>query len=986
MKSHLCFCLVLPVLAAMAHAQERLPSEQACLSILRSDAGLEQKARACQQLSIVGTRQSVATLAGLLDDERLSDYARFALEQIDDPSVDAALREALAKVRDARLAGVISSIGARHDAQAVRGLKKLVDDGSSASVQAIAALGQIATDEAIQVIVPLLDSGSEDMRIAAAEACLAAGQRLMMEGQAPAAMALFGRIAEARVPGHVRSAATYNRILAGGEGGVPLLVEQLQSGDPGRVEIALLAARKLPGRKVSSALAAELPGLDPVVQVLVIKALLDREDPSVLGVIERLAESENADVRREALRALGRMGEASSVAILLKAAGTPGPDSQIALAGLRTIHTEDIEQRMVAGMTAAEGPRKADLIDIIAARQFKTACPFLLAEASSANESVATASLKALADLAGPHDLPALLELLAGARNSRVRNQAETTVAAVAVKGPDPSAQSGDVVERLQSADGETRLALLRVLGRIGDERALAALRDALDSNSQAVRDTAIRALAACPNPRARDTLLDICDTAGNDTHRILALRGYVRLLDLDDRISPRKKAALYAQAMSRATAAGEKKQVLAALARVSHPEALTVVTDCLDDAAVRQEAILAALSIAQRTAGAAPDQARLMALKISELTPSPQIKAQAQSLVQAIDGFGDFIVSWMVTGFYTEAHRDHNTLLWMTFEPEVPGNKAAWSLMPAGTDPQRPWILDLLSLYPGDNRVAYAKTWVYSEKPQEGLLELGTDDGVKVWLNDQLVHTHSIARAAVPGSDRVEVSLKQGWNALMLKISQNNAQWEFCARIRDAEGITIDCFHDEPSDPKQAAVLFDGATFTGWEGNLRVFRIEEGGIVGGTLKNRIERNEFLCTETEYSDFELRLKVKLLGENANAGIQIRSRRVPNHHEMIGYQADMGQHYWGCLYDESRRNRVLAGPDPAAMQKALRVGDWNDYVIRCEGKRIRLWINGFQTVDYTETDDTIEQTGIIGLQIHGGGPSEAWYKDMVIRPL
>ncbi len=78
--------------------------------------------------------------------------------------------------------------------------------------------------------------------------------------------------------------------------------------------------------------------------------------------------------------------------------------------------------------------------------------------------------------------------------------------------------------------------------------------------------------------------------------------------------------------------------------------------------------------------------------------------------------------------------------------------------------------------------------------------------------------------------------------------------------------------------------------------------------------------------------------------------------------------------------------ALAGPDPAAMQKARRIGDWNDYVIRCEGKRIRLWINGFQTVDYTEEEDTIKQTGIVGLQIHGGGPSEAWYKDIVIRPL
>jgi hypothetical protein len=238
------------------------------------------------------------------------------------------------------------------------------------------------------------------------------------------------------------------------------------------------------------------------------------------------------------------------------------------------------------------------------------------------------------------------------------------------------------------------------------------------------------------------------------------------------------------------------------------------------------------------------------------------------------------------------------------------------------------------------------------------------------------------------------EITLNEGWNKLMLKITQNVGPWEFGARIRNAdgakvEGIEIDCFHEGPllvhEEGKQskAAPIFDGKTFAGWDGNLDIFRIEDEAIVGGTLKDRIKRNEFLCAEKKYDNFELSLKVKLLGKNANAGIQIRSRRVPNHNEMIAYQADMGQHYWGCLYDESRRRKVLASANRPELDKALKLDGWNDYVIRCEGKRIRLWINGCQTVDYTEGDDSIEQTGLIGLQIHGGGPSEAWYKDIQI---
>jgi hypothetical protein len=188
------------------------------------------------------------------------------------------------------------------------------------------------------------------------------------------------------------------------------------------------------------------------------------------------------------------------------------------------------------------------------------------------------------------------------------------------------------------------------------------------------------------------------------------------------------------------------------------------------------------------------------------------------------------------------------------------------------------------------------------------------------------------------------------------------------------------------PADSKPVA-LFDGKTFDGWEGNMAIFRIEDGAIVGGSLKEKIARNEFLCTTRTFGDFELRLRFKLLGgDSANAGVQFRTKRIPSNHEVIGYQADMGSGWWGALYDESRRKTVLKGPDKAKMKALVRAGDWNDYVIRAEGRRIQLWINGVQTVDYTEQDPSVESRGVICPQIHAGPPSEAWYKDITIREL
>lgn len=183
--------------------------------------------------------------------------------------------------------------------------------------------------------------------------------------------------------------------------------------------------------------------------------------------------------------------------------------------------------------------------------------------------------------------------------------------------------------------------------------------------------------------------------------------------------------------------------------------------------------------------------------------------------------------------------------------------------------------------------------------------------------------------------------------------------------------------------EPTQPTRIFDGKSFDGWEGNLDHFRIEKGAVVAGSLKDEIPRNEFLCTEREYGDFELTLQFKVLGEGANAGVQIRSKRVPDHHEVSGYQADLGEGWFGSLYDESRRNKLLAEADKSVTSKVLKADDWNTYRIRCEGLRIQLWINDQQTVDYTEEDTEIPLTGVIGLQIHGGPPSEAWYKEIKI---
>jgi hypothetical protein len=190
---------------------------------------------------------------------------------------------------------------------------------------------------------------------------------------------------------------------------------------------------------------------------------------------------------------------------------------------------------------------------------------------------------------------------------------------------------------------------------------------------------------------------------------------------------------------------------------------------------------------------------------------------------------------------------------------------------------------------------------------------------------------------------------------------------------------------------PAAPETLFDGKSLAGWEGDPKWWRVEDGALTGGSRTEKVPHNYFLATQRSFQNFDLRLRLKLTGTPGtgmiNSGVQIRSIRVPNNTEMAGYQVDAGEGWWGKLYDESRRRRVIAEPvDAAAVKAAVRKDDWNEYRIRAEGPRIRSWINGVPALDYTEAEPRVAADGRIAVQIHSGGHALVQVKDVVIEEL
>jgi hypothetical protein len=183
---------------------------------------------------------------------------------------------------------------------------------------------------------------------------------------------------------------------------------------------------------------------------------------------------------------------------------------------------------------------------------------------------------------------------------------------------------------------------------------------------------------------------------------------------------------------------------------------------------------------------------------------------------------------------------------------------------------------------------------------------------------------------------------------------------------------------------PKGFKRLFDGKTLKGFQGREKLWKVADGAICGQTTPDaKLKHNDFLYTEAEYGDFELRLKFRL--RNHNSGVQLRSR-VRGDYRVTGYQADIAERrYTGILYEEGGRG-ILADVDPKKTAKFIKKGDWNEYRIVCRGRRLQFWINGRQTVDYTEKDPKAPKKGVIAFQLHVGPPMRVLFKDIILKPL
>jgi HEAT repeat protein len=420
---------------------------------------------------------------------------------------------------------------------------------------------------------------------------------------------------------------------------IAMVVDALRSDDPEMQSGAIAIVRDIPGPEVTRALVQELPKLPAAAQVQLLSALGDRGDATALPAVIEAVKAPDESVRVAALRAIGQLGNVANIPLLAeRAAASRGAEQRAAREGLYRLRGPEVDAAILKGLASATPGVKVELIDAIGERNIAGAVELLLATAKDPDRKVRVESFRVLRIIAKPEDMPALVQLLLETKNEPDRGEAEKMVAAVAHKIEDKSRQSAAVQAVLPNIkDIPDRASLLRVLGRIGDASSLPTLRTALGSRDAEIQDAVIRALSDWPTAEPVADLLKVAQTSENRVHKILALRGFVRLLGLESDRPAEQTIDLYKKAMDLAGDAAEKKRVLAGLASTQSLAALNMAAGYLDDLALHPEAESAVVRIAPAVVGADPQRVKEVLQKVIQGTKNDTIRAQAQQVVSEI-------------------------------------------------------------------------------------------------------------------------------------------------------------------------------------------------------------------------------------------------------------------------------------------------------------------------------------------------------------
>jgi len=775
-------------------ASLREAAEQLIIQALGSASTRDAKSFLCRQLRTIGTALCVPHLEKLLTDPQLSHMARYALGRIEDPAAVAALHRALNKTSGKLQVGIINSLANRRCRKAMPDIANLLRSSDSSVAEASArALGRIGGTEAVKALQAARHGASKSLGLRIDNALLICAEQFLADRRTNEATRIYAKFYSPEQPMHLRLAGLRGLVVAQGPEAIPAIIQAIKDPDLKLRKGAIGFMTMVEAKDATKAFATILPSLPPDAQVLVLRALGSRGDTAAARAVTAAARSEHESVRLAALEALGSVGNATAALLLAQTAATASDsEKKVARASLERLSNEDVNAILILSINSGDDRTRVEIIRAVAARGVTQTAGELLKAAGDDNESVRREAIRALGVLVDVSELDTLVELAMKPKDLKDLAAFEQATEAVFRRVRSKSLQAAPVLAALATAPTDVKPMLVRLLGRPATPEALEAVRAALKDPNAEVRDAAVRTLSDWPDATPAEELLALARTSTNRTHKVLALRGYVRMAGMS-----KDPTAMYVRAMELAERPDDKKLVLGGLGSADSAQALELVERYLKDNQLQAEAALATVQIANRLRQNDATRAKTALKNVVATTKDAGIRQQAQDVINEMEQYEGYILVWLATGPYAEKGKESRAIFNTKFPPEKPDAEGVkWERLTRGVGS---WDINLEAAFGGkDHCAAYLRTRIWSPAQQDVRLELGSDDAVKAWLNGKLVHTNYTNRSLGPRQDLMNVKLQKGWNGLCLKVVDHEGGWAFCCRVRRPDGGVLEALKVE--------------------------------------------------------------------------------------------------------------------------------------------------------------------------------------------
>ncbi len=617
------------------------------------------------QLERIGKAESVGLLAKLMSDEdkNTRDYARRALEKNPDAGATGALLKELAGAQEAAWKiGLMDALGDRRASSAVKPLTQALSDSDPNVAKAAAsALARIGGQDSAQALRAVLAKPVGPVSAKAAQSLIDMAEAMTAAKDTAGAARIYGSVYEwaskaTGVPIGIRVAAATGLIVTDAERGVREAVTLMQDENPRMRQAALQAARLSPSPAATQALTALLPKLRSDSQVQVLGLIGDRKETSAEAAVVQVLAGTDEAVSLAAADALSRLGTETSAKTLFDAAvNGRGSVQKAAQSGLAVMSGPQAEALIRAKAASGAAKARAIAINLLGQRHSEGAAGLLLAYAADADETVSAAAFQAMANVADGIDLAALTDLVVQARSDGAPTAGVTALKAVLAKAQDKEVAGKIILDQMNKAQGQTRLALLSSLPSLGGATALKAVTDAARGSDEAVRDAGIRALSEWPDYEAVPALVDIASNGQTPLNLyVLAVRGALRLIALQQpsigprmgpptglRMGPRmdpaeveSRAVLCVKIFDLARRIEEKRQAIATLATLPCERSANRLLELVKDESLKNEAALAAVNLAGAMLRTNRQAAQELAQKILDMNVSADINDQAKAVL----------------------------------------------------------------------------------------------------------------------------------------------------------------------------------------------------------------------------------------------------------------------------------------------------------------------------------------------------------------